>query len=174
MRVFGVDMDTLLSKSDKTDEEVEFVHFYHRGMPVGLGNCICNKICEIIENEFKDFPPCTEVEFDESILKSNRKYTQEQFNSVKRVYEEYKDRSIRFEIGSKYKRVNKEDSIRQRELFRQEFKEKALIACKDKAVLCNVVVDMCYKSNNSKQFVWDVAYGELIENIRRNCNDYNE
>lgn len=169
MRVFGIDMDALFEKSDKTEEELEFIRFYHRGMPVGLGNCVCNKICEIIEEEFKDFPPYAELEFDESILKSNRKYTIEQFESVRRVYDEYKDRSIRFEIGSKYKRVSKEDSIRQRELFKQEFKEKALMACKDKNVLCNIVVDMCYKSNNSKQFVWDVSYDELVENIRRNC-----
>lgn len=166
MRTFGCNIEDLINKDLKDEDEQNFIYYYHRGMPVGLGNCVCNKICEIIENEFEDFPPYKEIEFDTSILKSNHKYKQDQFDSVKKVYEEYRDRCVRFEIGSKYKRVSKDDSIRQRELFKQEFKEKSMIACKNKKVLCNIVVDMCYTTNNSKQFAWDVAYDELIDNIR--------
>lgn len=174
MRLFGVDMDTLLNKEIKTEEEKEFIHYCDRCMPVGMGNCVCNKICNMIEEEFKDFPPYREMEFDTSILKFKVKYTREQYELVKSVYNEYKDRCVRFEIGAKYKRVSKDEAIRQRELFKQEFREKSMIACKDRKVLCDIVVDMCYTSNNSKQFAWDVAYDELIENIRRNSNDRNE
>lgn len=166
---FGISMEELLQQQVHNEEELEFIEYYNRNIPVGESDCICNKICEIIEREFLDFPPYREKIFDNNILRSSlHKYTKEELTKVKKVYEEYKDRSINFKIRSKTKRVAKEDAIKQVTLFKQEFRDKAIIACKDKETLCNIVVDICYKGSNSKQFTWDISYNELINNIRNN------
>ena len=38
--------------------------------------------------------------------------------------------------------------------------------------MCNIVIDLCYKNNLSKQFAWDICGKSIIDNLLR-INDYN-
>lgn len=170
---FGITMDELLNKDSFTEDEEKFIEYYNKFFPVTMGDCIMNKICRLVENEFDGFiQERMSKEFDVSILKNNEvSYTRKQYECVEKVYEEYK-KSIRdILVHDTYKKTSKEDNAMYTSLFKKEFKEKAMNACKNKDKLCNIVIDLCYSNKNSKQFAWDCCYETIINNIRRNCDD---
>lgn len=170
---FGMTIDELLSKDCYTEDEQSFIDYYNRFFPVTMGNCIMNKICRLVENEFYGFiQERTSGEFDVSILKNNDvTYTRKQYECVKEVYEEYKKQSYEEVADRSGVKLDKDSCLMYRKLFLDNFKEKAMNACKNKDKLCNIVVDLCYSNKNSKQFAWDCCYETIINNIRRNCND---
>ena len=57
--------------------------------------------------------------------------------------------------------MNSDDisSESQRQIFIEKFKEKCSFVDEDS--LCNIVLDLCYNTNTSKQFAWDIC-GETI------------
>jgi hypothetical protein len=56
------------------------------------------------------------------------------------------------------------------EEFKNRFKLECGYACPNEKELCNIILDMCYKNNNTKQFAWDICGDIIIENLlEKNC-----
>ena len=72
---WGMKLEDLLSSTNRTPEQDEFVEWYYKKMPVGTNPCITNKICWKIEEEFDGFyAVCTTLEDDISeIIKINKR-----------------------------------------------------------------------------------------------------
>ena len=56
-------------------------------------------------------------------------------------------------------KMDKNDTLIYRNLFIKEFEERAREICPSEAILCNIVVDICYKTNGTKQFAWEKVIG---------------
>ena len=41
------------------------------------------------------------------------------------------------------------------------------IGCSEQA-LCDIILDICYKSNNTKRFAWDMCGDQIIRNLLHN------
>jgi hypothetical protein len=52
-----------------------------------------------------------------------------------------------------------------------EFSKECLDACSSMEVLTNILVDICYASNKSKTFAWDVAGEQIFQNVLNNNNN---
>lgn len=57
------------------------------------------------------------------------------------------------------------DKKERRKLFVNDFKKKVYKICSNEYVLCNILIDICYLNNSSKQFVWDICGDVIIENL---------
>ena len=57
-----------------------------------------------------------------------------------------------------------------KEIFKEEFRAQAYSLSNDAEELCNIVVDICYNSNVSKKFAWDVCGDVIIRNLLRRNN----
>lgn len=55
--------------------------------------------------------------------------------------------------------------------MRERFKMLALQICPNEYELCDILIDLCYSTENSKQFVWDIAGSTIISNLL-NRNGY--
>jgi hypothetical protein len=163
---FGLTVEELQQKQDKSKDEETYLDYYHKMMPVGTNPCLLNRICWRIEKEFDGFLKKINYEdFDYDILKSNVEYSQEDYSFVKKIYEEY-NRAIRqYSQTIKKEKVEKEERQMRRQLFKDTFKEKAYEICNNEDELCNIVIDLCYKSNTSKQFAWDIVGETIIKNL---------
>ena len=53
----------------------------------------------------------------------------------------------------------------------EKFRVKSEGLCSNQDELCNIVLDLCYTNNESKQFAWDICGDTIIENLLIN-NDY--
>ncbi|WP_062408594.1 hypothetical protein [Paenibacillus naphthalenovorans] len=169
---FRCTLNELISKSNHNEKEKEFLQSYFRHMPVSISDSVMNKICRKIENVFDRIKDNFKTEdFDFNILKSQKKYSQHRYNQVKNLYEEYLEDTKLFMQKIKKDRVSDEEKQLSRSLFKQKFIAKAHSICNDADELCNIVVDICYKRNTSKQFAWDICGEQIISNLlKRNKN----
>lgn len=173
-REFRMTIEELISKSNKTELELEMVKYYHHRLPVGNNDCVMNKICHRFEKEFDGYlvRHRGETYFDYSILKSDSNYTTQQYRNILRLYDEYIDCVQKFMVRTMHDRNSDEYSYSlRRQVMVKNFKRKCYEVCSDPDKLCNIILDICYSKNNSKQFVWDVC-GDNIINILLEKNNH--
>ena len=168
---FGKTLDDLYASDDKTEEEEAFIYNYEKYMPISRAPGTMNRICWRIEDEFKTTDVLPDVEFDRSILKSDVEYSQEEFDAVKSVYDEYNKNMQIFLKG-----IRKNDSDKtERDIvisqLKSEFSNICYSICPNSRVLTNIVVDICYTSNKNKSFAWDMCGNEIFKNVLVNSNN---
>ena len=175
IREFRVTIDELLSKSEDelTREEREFIHYYNAKMPVGMHDCVMNRICRRFEEEFDGYISrhSNDCDFDYQIMKSGQEYTTTQYNAVLRLYNAYNRRVQEYMQYSKKERLDEDEHANHRVVMIQEFKKECQMVCSSSSQLCDILLDICYRKEGSKQFVWDIASEEIIDNLLRN-NDW--
>ncbi len=145
-----------------------------------------NKICWYIEEHFMNATLDYKIKnFNSDLLKNpSVSYSTILFNKVAKIKEQY-DSSLQEAIKTRMKNSKgKIDGSEvamaisvQMELFKaisvqmELFKEETLNVCSNTEVLCNILVDLCYKhSNKSKQFAWEICGEEMISNLLRHHN----
>lgn len=175
IREFRLSIDELLEKDpcDRTESESEFINYYMKRMPVGMHPCVMNKICKKFEEEFDNYflKNCSEEEFDYRLMKSGHEYTTTQYNSIAKLYDQYTKRLQEYMQFSKRERVDEDESMSKRNIMIRDFKVECQRACSNAEQMCDIVLDLCYCRNDSKQFCWDICSDEIISNLLKN-NDY--
>lgn len=164
---FRMSIDELLTKNNKTNEQKIFLDNYYRFMPVGISDCLMNKICRKFEDKFDGYLKSVknDVEFNYSILKSNTKYSENTYGLIKGIYNEYVKKTQEFARSIKGDRNNKEEAIINRIMLKEKYIRKCAEICPNEDELCNIVLDICYTNNNSKQFAWDICGKVFIKNL---------
>lgn len=162
-----------LNKEALTDRQRDFLHYYDYRMPVGVGNCVMNKICRRFEEEFDGYIGKHDFKskFDYSIMKSDAEYTTTQYNAIKKVYEEFNKRLQSYAIFADYERMDKCDAFNAIYVMNEEFKKECLSICQNSQSLCNIILDLCYTRNSTKRFAWSMCAQEIIHNLLVK-NDY--
>lgn len=170
---FGKTVAQLESATEHTDEEETFLSYYRRFMPVNTNPCVVNRICWIFENEFDDYlsKDVRNLNFDYSILKSDAKYSKKDYDRVCSVYKEYLTKIDNFHHRARAEKMDKFDAASERQMFAEVFKSECEIICPNEKELCNIVLDMCYRTDKSKQFAWDICGDVIIQNLLEN-HDY--
>lgn len=165
---FGKTLEDLYATENKTEEEELFIYNYEKYMPVSRAPGTMNRICWRIEDEFKTSDVLPDAQFDAAILKSDAQYTQEEYDAVSQLYNEYNKSIQLFLKGTK-----KNDSLKdERDMFMGQiiegFSNACTAACPNSEVLANIIVDVCYSSNKNKSFAWDVAGEQIFNNVLKN------
>lgn len=168
---YGIkNVNDLVNYEPKTNEMVECLSRYND--LVGSNPCTVNRICWLFENEFGTMSQkIGKTDFDYSILKSNVPYLQSDYDAILKVYKKYKSR-----LDSYYNKISsvKSDSfdiMQQLHFFRNDFKRQCEMICSDEKQLCDIIIDICYKNENSKQFVWDIVGHTILDNLLK-AHDY--
>ena len=165
---FGKTLDDLYAFDNRTEEEEAFIYNYEKYMPISRAPGTMNRICWKIEDEFKTTNVLPDVEFDRSILKSDAEYSQEEFDAIKSVYDEY---NKNMQIFLKGVRKNDSDKTERDVIVSQlknEFANICYSICPNSQVLTNIVIDICYTSNKNKSFAWDMCGEDIFNNILQN------
>jgi len=172
LREFQMTVDELIALPDKTERQEEFLIHYYFHLPVGIGNCVTNRICHKFEQEFDGYigRHNAETKFDYTIMKQGIEYTQNKFYKIKSLYEEYNRRLQSYAIKSGYERVDEYDSLSDLSLINDEFKRECYKICPDRFELCDIVLDLCYKRSSTKRFAWNMCGREIIENLLNKNN----
>jgi hypothetical protein len=163
---FGIDIDSLINKESKTEDEEKFLNYYYRKMPVFLNKSTMNRICWSIEKEFDNYKSTIDKsKFDYKILMNDNGYNSKRFTDIKNLYEDYNQKIKQFTITTNRKKIDEDEKKVSRTLFREDFKRKAYEICNDENELCNIVVELCYRNDHSKQFAWDIGGDTIIKNL---------
>jgi hypothetical protein len=150
-----------------TDRQKDFLRYYESRLPVGTGDCVMNKICKRFEDVFDGYISKTfgKLQFDYSIMKSDAEYTCPQMSAVKKLYEEYCKKLQNYAVFSRYERVDEDELASAIAGIRDEFIRECDTICQNSFVLCNILVDLCYRRSASKKFVWDICSETIISNL---------
>lgn len=172
LRKFGLTIEELESKDNKNKEEIDFLNYFYKLMPVGISPCTMNKICWSIEDIFKDAKINIKNEqFDYHIYMSGKDINKNVYQRISRLYEYYIDDIKQYLKTSNLSRVDKEEKRNKLKLFIETFRVAAFEICNDEEELCDVVVELCYSKNlSSKQFVWDLCGKTIITNLLKRNN----
>lgn len=167
---FGVPLDELIKKDNKSKEEQDFVEYYNLLMPVSTNNSTMNRICWALEESFKDVKLFVKKDnFDTNILKSEYTFAQSKYKEIEKIYNEYKDNVKQYMIVASDD--DGKEKKEKRQTFINNFKKQVYSVCGNKYVLCNILIDMCYSNKESKQFVWDMCGKTIIETLLKKHNN---
>ena len=171
LREFQKPIQELLTTpyADLTPRQQEFIHYYYYRMPVGLNDCVMNRICKRIEAEFDGYigKHNAKYKFDYSIMKRDAEYPPRQFSQIKQLYTAYNRRLVNYAIFASYERVNEYDSINNLSDMNRDFEEECEKVCPNKDSLCNIILDICYTRSATKRFAWGMCGHEIIRNLLR-------
>lgn len=169
LREFQMTVGEILNipKEDRTERQEEFLKYYNYRMPVGMNECVMNKICRRFEDEFDGHigKHNATVKFDYSIMRSDEEYTTKQFNSIKRLYEDYNKRLASYAVFADYERIDDCDSFTALSVMNDEFQKECYKICSNKSILCNIILDICYTRSSTKRFAWSMCGSEIIHNL---------
>lgn len=166
LTTFQITLDELKEKHEKSEAEATFLYYYHKRMPVGNHDCITNKICRRFEQEFDGYiSRFNKNEFDYRLLKSEASYSTASFKSIKALYLAYTSLLSRYKQRISRERIDEETALDEKASMLQIFYQDCSTACPNRRQLANIVLDLCYTANNSKQFAWDMCRDVFIETL---------
>lgn len=171
---FNMNIKELQAKENKSLQEIEFLEYYHKQIPVGMHNCVMNRICWKIEDIFDQYVKSlnsTKTHFDYSILKCGVEYSKKDFISVEKIYREYQTKLQLYSERVKRERIEQGDATIQKSILKKVFKQECVQVCSNEYELCDIVLDLCYSNSNSKQFAWDVCGETIISNLLKKNNN---
>ena len=156
-----------IPKDERTERQEEFIKYYDFRMPVGINPCVMNKICWRFEDEFDGYigKHNSAIKFDYSIMRSKDEYTTKQFNSIKRLYDDYNKRLASYAIFADYERIDDCDSFIALSVMNDEFRKECYKICPNNSTLCNIILDICYTRSSTKRFAWSMCGSEIIHNL---------
>ena len=169
LREFKITVDELkdLPYSELTDRQKEFLRYYDLGMPVGLGNCVMNRICRRFEEEFDGYvcKYSEQSDFDPSIMKGDAEYKQHQYYAFQKLYDEYTSKQRRFILYAKTNSLSDDDIMVSKSALFQEFLRQCHELCQNDTALCNIMIDLLYKKNSGKRLFWMMCSDSIVENL---------
>ena len=156
-----------IPENDLTERQAEFLKYYKYRMPVGMNACVMNKICWRFEDEFDGHigKHNSAIKFDYSIMRSEEEYTTKQYNSIKRLYEDYNKRLVNYAIFADHERIDDCDSFATLSVMNDEFRKECYKICPNASMLCNIILDICYTRSSTKRFAWNMCGSEIIHNL---------
>ena len=168
MREFQMSISDLLAIPDEdlTDRQREFIKYYKIRMPVGINDCVMNRICREFEKAFDGYVwRKPQNKFDYTILKSGAEYSVRQYRAIMNYYEEYNKRLGSYSMFAEYERIDPEVRAATIYEMNEDFKKECTKICPDRFALCDILLDICYKKNATKRFVWNMCGREIIHNL---------
>lgn len=171
---YGIEsIDDLIAYEPKTEDMLDFLHYYELNKPVSGNPCTVNRICHHFEQAFPSTPSGRKkgIQFDSSILKSGVKYSKQDYMEIKGLYAKYKKEMDSFHQNARAYGLPDSGVEYTKDDMQERFRMLALQICPNELELCDILVDLCYNTENSKQFVWDIAGDIIIENLLNRNGD---
>lgn len=141
-----------------------FTEWYNKLCPVQYGRGVVNRICATCEEYFAKTSWRDSTErFDPSILKTGVDYSRYAKEQITRLHVEYIERLQELNV------ISSPDELQLRKQFlRQDFLEQCVMISPSEIELCDIIVDICYSKEKSKQFAWDMCGEQMVANVLRN------
>lgn len=172
---FKMKFKDLCDLEKKTLEQENFIKNVMNKLPTTDNECTMNKICHAIEKEFNGFKKVLKSEgFDYSILKTKKEYNQSEYKAISMLYKNYNLACSSFKKESSSNRISKEDKVSGLLELKKEFLIQCSIKCPNIEDLCNILIDLTYSKEKTKQFAWDMCGKQIVYNLlAKNDNKIN-
>ena len=165
-------VEELRDKQDKTEEEQKAYEAFALGCPVNVSPSVINRIAWHIEKHFADKSLFKIEDFDKEKLKTpNTNYSTTLFNKVKTLREEYSKMMDVLAKASKESFMDGDSFDMASKMLQEDLIYDILVECKTIQVATNVLVDISYADNKSKDLLWELCAEQMIKNLIANGYD---
>jgi len=158
-----------LAGGGEGDELDAFRHYTDVLTPVSNLDCVTNRICRRVEGMFSDkIALVSGGAFDPGILRSGAPCGKTHFRAVKAIHEDFKRYWQAEAILAKQTRRTGDEVYSRKVVANPYFRSLCYGVCSSEDTLLDILVDLCYTTSTSKQFVWDMASDAIIARLLRN------
>lgn len=156
-----------LPAGELTERQIEFLRYYRYRMPVGVGDCVMNKICKRFEDEFDGYigKHNSEVKFDYRFMRNDSEYSYSQYSAIRKLYDDYNQRLRSYIVFADHERIDECDSYSEISVMNNEFRKECDAICPNRDILCNIILDICYTKSSTKRFAWSMCGTDIIHNL---------
>lgn len=165
--LYGCKVKDLYDNYDSLDEEQkDFLFWYERKMPVGIGDCAMNRICKYVESQLDGYKSQlhNDSTFDYNKLKTKRRCTEEHRQALRELEEYY--RECIAEYKAKNQIQDEFERFYQRTAMVKKFKEESVKLCPNDDERLNIILDMTYGFKGNRQFCWDCIGHLIIDRLK--------
>lgn len=176
--LFGLSLEKLLMKPNRTESEEECVGWYRRLYPVYDNSGVMNRICHIVENEFSGYVSSSRQKNNSDSYKkimssgNEQKLQPSERKKLIILYKEYVSNMQNISIIVNTERCSPDNLYARKMSLLVEFERQCSIVCPNSEQLCDTLLDICYSNNNSKKFVWDMCGEQIIKNLLKKYREY--
>lgn len=166
MERFRVSLSELMVKEDRTDDEQLFLQNYYDYMPLSITESVMNRLCRMVEDVFdRTKETASNAEFDYSIYKTAKPYSKRTYQQLSEVLENYQESVKSHVLSARKARMTEDEAQSARMMFKQSFKQEVYEKCSNTEDVCNILLDLCYSKNTTKQIVWDICSDQILSNL---------
>lgn len=161
--ITGKSIRDLLKNDGKLPEnEQKILDFYKKRLPLDVSPSTMNRICWAIEDEFDGVDIFDNVDFDYSIYKSGIEYSPEDYELIKLKCKAYKQKKREINKKKFVDHENEEESAADQIMrLNDDLAEDCFSICPNEQVLCEILLDVCYKDGVDVGIVWNLC-GDII------------
>jgi len=175
LREFGKTVQELASTpyGELTERQKEFLRYFNNGIPVGMGDCVMNKICRIFEREFDCFVSkyLSDVHFDHRVMQSGAAYSKPLYYKIKQIFEAYMKRVKNYAVTCKYENIDQYDRQSALNMMLEDFMKECLCVCSNEDTLNDILIDVFYSKNSVNKLAYAICGDAAVRNLlRRNGN----
>lgn len=176
--LFGISLEELLNKPNRTEQEEECVKWYWKLYPVFNNNGVMNRICHIVEDEFEGYisgarQKNNDTSYKEIMSSENKQKIQpEDRKQLATLYKEYISDMQNISISVNMERCSPDSIYARKMSLLTEFERRCSIICPNSEQLCDALLDICYSGDKSKKFVWDMCGEQIVKNLLKKCGKY--
>lgn len=166
---FGVKLNELLTKPNKTDEEAKYAYWFQCNCPVSLGKCTMNRMCRIVEDKLacaKNAWKIKSESFSYAIYRSNNtSYSAQQFTEVYKIIKDYESELNSVPSYAEAFHLSDAEATEYRATLTQLVKEELYCNCPNTDVLCNIVLDSTCSTKGTSALAWSLCGDVMIRNL---------
>lgn len=182
---FGVKLNDLKARENKTEIEKDFLRKYYKNMPVTTYNCTMNKLCWHLDSIDRDIkltkPKKQNREYIESIINKNIEWCDDRYTKVEELFNKFsKEKSLAIK-NTKMSNKSKDNAVDNMvqddaneldlDSFYEKYRRLLLEITTNESEFANYAFKISYSKNKNKDFVWCLAFDGLMRNLKTNFKE---
>ena len=161
----SIDEMLAMPPEELTEEQRTCLRYYQAKMPVGNHDCVMNRICRKVEAVFGNGIAEPDEPFDYTVMRSNIGYSSYTYYAVERLFKQYLQKLKRFAMDKNNIISTQDDPVDYRASLLAFFVREVALVCNNSFQMADIILDMVYRRNGTKQFAWDMVSHEIIYNL---------
>ena len=165
--------DLLKNDGNLPENEQKILDFYKKRLPLDVSPSTMNRICWAVEDEFDGVDVFENVTFDYSVYKSGIEYSMEEYELIKLKCEDYKKKKREINRKKFTEHDDIEDSAADQIIkLNHDLEESCFSICPNSKVLCEMLLDICYKDGVDTSIVWNLCGDIIVEKLAKKSGTY--
>lgn len=165
--------DLLKNDGNLSENEQKILDFYKKRLPLDVSPSTMNRICWAVEDKFDGIDVFENVNFDYSIYKSGIEYSLDDYKLIMLKCEAYrqKKRDINKKkfVDNEYEDECVADQIIK---LNADLEEECFSICPNEQVLCEILLDICYKDGIDVNIVWNLCGDIIVDKLASKSKVY--